>query len=28
MLAWLSGETAEAGTSQTDETKTILKLSE
>jgi hypothetical protein len=27
-LVWLSGETAEAGTSQTDETKTILKLSE
>ncbi len=27
-LAWLSGETAEAGTSQTDEMKTILKLSE
>lgn len=27
-LAWLSGETAEAGTSQTDEMKTTLKLSE
>lgn len=27
-LVWLSGETAEAGTSQTDEMKTILKLSE
>jgi hypothetical protein len=27
-LAWLSGETAEAGTSQTDEMKTVLKLSE
>ncbi len=27
-LAWLSGETAEAGASQTDEMKTTLKLSE
>jgi hypothetical protein len=27
-LAWLSGETAEGGTSQTDEMKTTLKLSE
>jgi hypothetical protein len=27
-LVWLPGETAEAGTSQTDEMKTILKLSE
>jgi hypothetical protein len=27
-LAWLAGGTAEAGTSQTDEMKTILKLSE
>ncbi|MCL5282939.1 MAG: hypothetical protein M1376_23900 [Planctomycetes bacterium] len=28
MLAWVSGETAEAGTAQTDEMKTTLKLAE